>query len=74
MKELDVASDALNNITVCKRVRSPVPAMIKFGAAVAQSPSGDPAPKRAVVRPLVEDKLFDWSPLPVDAICRASYG
>ena len=48
-------------------MRSPMSAIIYDGSAMASSPSGVPALKRVVVRPLVEEKLNDCSPLAEDA-------
>ena len=43
-------------------------AIINDGSATASSPSGDRTLKRVVVRPLVEDKLNDCSPLAEEAM------
>jgi hypothetical protein len=68
IKELVASSDASTASPSVIGMRSPVSAIIKDGSAMASSPSGDPTLKRVVVRPLVEDKLNDCSPLAEDAM------
>ena len=59
MSEFAIISDPSATSPSERGMRSPASAMVKDGIAIASSPSGDPTPKRAVVWPLVEDKLFD---------------
>ena len=68
IKALLASSDASRASPSAIGLRSHVSAIINDGSAMASSPSGDPTLKRVVVRPLVEDKLNDWSPLTEDTM------
>ena len=63
IKELVASSDASTASPSAIGMRSPVFVITNDGSAMTSSPSGDPTVKLVVVRPLVEDKLNDWSPL-----------
>jgi hypothetical protein len=63
IKELVASSDASTASPYLNGMLSPLFTITSDCVAIASSPSGDPAMKRVVVRPIVEDKLNDWSPL-----------
>ena len=69
IKELVASSDGSTTSPSVSGMRSPALVITNDGSAIASSsPSGYPKLKRVVVRPLVEDKLKDWSPLTEDAM------